>query len=815
MPTRSTSVEHLASRIPVPSTPLINRERELAVAQAALQEHAVRLLTLTGAGGVGKTRLASEVALRLAVDFADGVHFVPLAGVRDPSAVAPAIARTVGIREAGDQSVAETLIRELPHRDALMVLDNFEQVDTAAPLLSDLLAAGSGLRLVVTSRSLLRLAGEHHLPILPLTFPDLNNLPSLMEIAATPAVRLFVERARAAIGDFNLTAANARDVVAICARLDGLPLAIQLAAARLRHLPLSAIADRLSQSLSLLVGGPRDSPERQRALRTTIDWSYALLSPDEQKLFRRLAVFVGGWTLDAAATVTAGTGDLNLDVLDGVSALVDDSLVLQVPGAEGRWRYGMLETIREFGLEQLRASGEQEGTERRHSTYFLEMGIEAREMIDGRDQAHWLELLASDYDNFRSVLDRSIERGDAETALLLGVSLWGFWAQRGYLRQGRRTLEQALRIPVLVDATLRGRAIYCLGLLALDLSDLPAASAYLSESLAIWRKIKDPGRVAATSAGLGLVALYTGAHRKAVERFHEALTIWAELDDSLGIASAQSGLGMVAVAEGAYERARPLHEQSLAIRQRLGDDEGIAHALFELATVDRLLDDILSAKARLDESLAVFRRLGDRLGIGSVVYGQAKLAQHSGDDVAALRLFREALTLHRSLGTRDWIVACIEGIAEVVVNRGHMESAVRLLGATAPHRAEPVTATPVAERQELEQALTVARRTLTTTAFEEAWAAGQQLTLEQAAEEALGLTENPEVLPRPAAPFNLTRREQEVLPLLCQHLTDTEIAEKLYLSPRTASNHVANILGKLGVANRREAIAFATRHGLV
>jgi predicted ATPase/DNA-binding CsgD family transcriptional regulator len=796
-------------------TPLINRERELAAVQASLRAREVRLLTLTGAGGVGKTRLASEVASSLASEFADGVHFVPLAGVRDPDSVAPTIARTLGIREAGDRPIAEVLVDELSHRDVLVILDNFEQVDAAAPLLSDLLAAGSGLHMVVTSRSVLRITGEHQFPILPLPFPDLKNLPQLMEIAATPAVRLFVERARAATGNFTLTAANARDVVAICARLDGLPLAIQLAAARLRHMPLPVIADRLGRSLSLLVGGPRDSPERQQALRATIDWSYELLSSAEQALFRRLAVFVGGWTLEAAEGVVAGSDDQNLEVLDGVSVLVDNSLVVQTPGSDSHPRYGMLETIREFGIEQLHLSGEKELTEQSHTTYFLSMGIQASEMIDGRDQAVWLRRLSIDYENIRSVLERSIELKDANTALLLGVSLWGFWSQRGLLREGRLTLEQALQVDGDIEPTVRGRAIFCLGLLALDLSDLAAANAYLADSLKIWRELEDENRIAAVSLGLGVVARNMGNYRQAVEHFEESLAVLSAANDASGMASALLGLGTVAVAEGAYEQARSLQEQSLAIRRQLENVDDIAYALYELATVARLRGDIVSADIQYQESLELFRELGDRLGQGYIAHGQAKMAQLRGDDIEALQLFRDALTLHQSLGARDWMVACIEGIAIVMVSRGHIEPAVRLLGATGPLREKAVTTPTLAEREELKRALTLARRTLTDAAFADAWAIGQSLTLEQATAEALLLTETREVLSRPSSPFNLTRREQEVLVLLCQHLTDPEIAARLYLSTRTASNHVANILSKLGVDNRREAIAFATKHGLV
>ncbi|HSH79246.1 MAG TPA: tetratricopeptide repeat protein [Herpetosiphonaceae bacterium] len=695
------TLDNRPNNLPLQPNPLIGREREVEGVRQRLVLPDVHLVTLTGVGGTGKTRLALQVAAEMLDSFRDGVWFVNLAPITDPALVLSAIATTLGVREAGGQALRETLQAYLHDKQLLLLLDNFEQVLPAAGVVADLLKTSTGLKVLVTSRAPLHLRGEHEFPVPTLHVPDPRRLPPVERLTQYEAVRLFIQQAQGVKPDFAVTNANAPAVAEICVRLDGLPLAIELAAARIKMLPPEALLRRLSSRLKVLTGGARDLPARQQTLRAAIDWSYSLLDVEEQRLFARLAVFVGGRTLEAIEAVCNADGDLALDVLDGVSSLVDKSLLQQTEAPEDEPRFVMLETIHEYARERLDASGEAEVLRRRHAQYFRDLVEAAEPRLTGPEQGVWLERLEAEHGNIRVALQTSLDQGEAETALRLASVLWHFWSSRGHLSEGTQWLNVALemaraRLPAESDA-LRAKAIHAAGTLAAEQGDYRAARSFYEESLAIRRSLADERSVARLLNNLGILAFY--------EEDHAA--------------------------------ARLLYEESLAIRRRLGDLSGVANALNNLGLVLHEQGDYAAARAVLEESVVTSRELGDR---EAIVYALGSLCEVllDGDDYAAAwPLLEEGLAISRDLGDKRLMSFLLEDAGAVAAAQVRPERALCLAGAAAALRENINMPLAPYEQARLDRRLAPARAQLDPAAWEMAAAEGRAMTLEQAVAYAL------------------------------------------------------------------------------
>lgn len=801
----------MRQNLPVPLTAVIGREREIGTVESLLRETPTRLVALTGPGGIGKTRLALEIAHRLNRHFPAGCAWVPLASVQNANDVAYALASAVGIETPASRSALSALCEDLAHRDMLLVVDNFEHISDAAPVLGELLQAGASLRILVTSRSLLNLSGEHHVAVGPLALPDEPRSASEESgLDAYSAVRLFLERAKAATGSFILTAENAGDVVTICRGLDGLPLAIELAAARLRHLPLPAIVARLDDRLELLVGGPRDRPTRHQTLHEAIDWSYRLLGPQEQSFFRRMAALPAGCTLDTARMLGLPSSQGETVTLALLSTLVDCSLAICRADANGEPRFGMLETIRQFGLQQLQACGERDETYRALSVGFTSLVEGARNAIGGPNQKPWLDRLDAERGSIRSICEWAIQVHEPDIVLSLSAVLWPFWVQRGNLAEGRDLLQRALASPGMADEALRANSVFRLGNLAFELHDYVSARKAFGECLGIWQRVGDEDGIACAQNGLGLIDREMGSYDNASARIRSAMNIWQALHDEFSVAIAQYNLGMVALWVGDVHDATSYLSKAVSQYLQLNNVDQAAFTNVRLGQTACLESRIDDAQALFRESLEVFTRIGDRSGEASVLYAMGYRAFLAGDEHEALRQFHDALALRHALAARDGIIECVEGIAAIAASRGNAVDAARLLAATEAYRAGIGSVPSYLERRLIETAWASVAGRLALPEIDEAKRAGATMSLDETALAALRLLKRPEA-PAPSDVLQkLSAREREVFALLSEYMTDREIAERLFLSHRTVERHVGSILVKLEVKNRREAAALGS-----
>jgi predicted ATPase/DNA-binding CsgD family transcriptional regulator len=755
---------------PLELTSFVGREREMVEVGGLLADN--RLLTLTGPGGTGKTRLASAVALEAVENFEDGVWWVELAPVSDPELVPQAVAEILRVPETPGRSPTEGIAEDLGDLDILLVLDNCEHViGTCAILAEALLRSCPGLVILATSREALGVKGERIFPVPSLSLPEPERLPALESLAEYDAIRLFVDRAGTVAPDFELTEQNAPAVARVCRMLDGMPLAIELAAARVRVLSVEQICSRLEGSFALLAGGRRAADPRQRTLRATMDWSHDLLSEEERVLFRRLSVFAGGSTLEAAEKVCSGEGVETAEVLEVLDRLVDKSLVM-VGERDRSARYRMLEMVRQYGREKLEESGEAERIRKRHARHYLDLAEETELASGGMESRLELE-----HDNLRTALSWSLGAGHTVLALKLAAALWSFWYTHGYLSEGRRSLEAAISRGERATAPTKAKALNGAGYIALFQGEYGAARGFFQRSLALYRRLDDKEGIASSLIYLGFVAVLSQRDLESIPAlYEEAANLGSEVRDQRVAGNLLIFSALSAISEGDLERASMLSEEGLVLFREIRDVQGIGHSLNNLGLNAVMLHDYDGAATFMRENLRVAREADYKLAIQYSLFGLGMVAAAAGQPARAARLW------------------------------GAEEAMREVFG---------IQITPLAySTTDYDSYVATARLQQDEAAFAAAWSEGRAMTTEEAVEYALG-TDEAASLPEVASSRVLSERETEILALVAEGLTNPQVAQRLYLSPRTVGQHLRSVYRKLGVSSRAAAARAALERGLI
>lgn len=813
--------------LPLPLSSFIGRQTEIERVRQLLASGA-RLVTLTGPGGVGKTRLVLEFTAHHANGFADGVFFVPLQALTESEQVLNEVASVLRVRESGTRPLLEDLCDALADKHALICIDNWEHVLDAAPQLAGLLAACLRLQVIATSREALRLQGEHEYPVHALSVPVRDEQHPL-NAAQAEAVQLFSARASAVKPGFTVNENNVLVIGEICTLLDGLPLAIELVAVLLRLFSPQALLARLRSSsgfvgrspvMQLLVGGSRDLPVRQQTLRAAIAWSYNLLDPEEQRLFRWLAIFAGGCELEAVEAVCGDVDTASRPILDLLIALVDHNL-LRAREVDGEPRFELLRTIQQYAAEQLVGSGELHDVQQRHAQHYLDLAERGEAAGHGPHQAPWQARMERNHDNLRALLTWSLAQPErVSIAYRLGEALWRFWSHRGHWAEARQWLTRILALEGDVPSVLKAKVLRNAGVFATQQGDFDRAEQYLVRSLSLARSVEDKTATRNALNALGTNAYLKHDHATAIAHFQASLVLDRELEDRWGVAKRLNGIGNVLLKQRDFDGALAHVHQSLAMMRELGDAMEIAECLLTLGEIALGKGDDGEAHPHLNECKTIFADLQDPWGVAAANHSLGLIALHRGELAQAQTLLTDGLQGRQVLGDKLGIAESLEALACLAAKHASLERAARLWGVATALRSAIGASLIESERVGYDPYVKAARTRLRERQFDAATSAGAAMSLDQALRFAAELPDTAEQgagrkAPRRAYPAGLSLREVEVLALVAQGLTDSEVAERLVLSPRTVNAHLISIYNKLGVNSRVAATRFAIEHKLV